>query len=262
MTVHSSFAYRAMRRLAYTIFSPPADPGCTYDHDHLKVWHKNTEFLQDPHFMQSYHRGMSSGRKIARPKGSDIDIHIEWRVHVGCWAGWHASQLPGDLVECGVNTGMMSLAICNYIDFNTTGKTFYLFDTFRGIPSEQMSKQERARERDHENTDYYEECYELTKRNFAPFPRARLVRGTIPDSLADVTIDHVSYLALDMNIAAPEIAALEHFWPRLVTGAVVLLDDYGWLPYIEQKRAMDRFANEHNLKILTLPTGQGMILKP
>ncbi len=31
-----------------------------------------------------------------------------------------------------------SLAICNYIDFNRTGKSFYLFDTYSGIPVEQM----------------------------------------------------------------------------------------------------------------------------
>jgi hypothetical protein len=32
----------------------------------------------------------------------------------------------------------MSLAICNYIDFNSTGKRFFLFDTFKGIPLEQF----------------------------------------------------------------------------------------------------------------------------
>ena len=31
-----------------------------------------------------------------------------------------------------------------------------------------------------------------------------------------------------MNCAAPELAAAEFFWDRLTTGAVVVLDDYGW----------------------------------
>jgi hypothetical protein len=32
-----------------------------------------------------------------------------------------------------------------------------------------------------------------------------------------------------MNIAKPERAAIEHFWDRLVVGAPVIFDDYGWL---------------------------------
>jgi hypothetical protein len=32
-----------------------------------------------------------------------------------------------------VNCGLKSLAVCEYIDFNATGKNFYLFDTFCGV---------------------------------------------------------------------------------------------------------------------------------
>jgi O-methyltransferase len=97
----------------------------TYDADFLTVWHKNPDFLQDQKFMAAYKAGMNSGHKIARPAGSSDDIHIEWRIHICCWAAWHAKQLPGDFVECGTNTGIMSLAVANYIDFNSTGKTFF-----------------------------------------------------------------------------------------------------------------------------------------
>ena len=51
--------------------------------------------------------------------------------------------LAGDFVECGTNTGIMSLAICKYIDFNNTGKRFFLFDTYCGIPEEQILPEER-----------------------------------------------------------------------------------------------------------------------
>ncbi len=64
-----------------------------------------------------------------------------------------------------------------------------------------------------------------------------------------------------MNIAAPEVAAIEYFWDKLVTGAPVLLDDYGWQHYALQKRDMDRFAGRNGVKIATLPTGQGLLIK-
>jgi O-methyltransferase len=236
-------------------------PAPVYDHDGMRLYGKNTDAIFEPAFRDAYRRGMSSGHKIHRAPGSTDDIHIEWRAHICCWAAWHAKHLRGDLVECGVNTGILSLAACEYIDFNSLDKQFYLFDTFRGIPEEQMLPAERA-VRLAQNQSYYEECYELAKQNFAPFPRAVLVRGTVPQTLSTVPIEEVCYLHLDMNIAYPEIAAIEHFWPKLVTGAPVVLDDYGFAGHRDQKHAMDRFAEARGLRIATLPTGQGLLIKP
>jgi O-methyltransferase len=233
----------------------------TYDADFLMVWNKNTDFLEDPHFMRAYRAGMNSGHKIGRPAGSDLDIHIEWRIVVCCWAGWHAKHLSGDFVECGTNTGIMSLAICNYIDFNATGKNFFLYDTFQGMPEDQILPEERTLGRHLENT-MYEDCFERARSNFKPFPRARLIKGKVPDTLSMQKIERVCYLMLDMNMAVPEVAAIEYFWDKLVPGALVLFDDYGWLAYIQQKKAMDSFAASKGVKILTLPTGQGLLIKP
>ena len=230
-----------------------------YDADHLAVWGKNLGFLDDPRFLSAYHRGINSGHKIGEAYGLGNDLGIEWRVHVCCWAAFHAKRLPGDFVECGVNTGILSLAICDYIDFNKTGKRFWLFDTFQGIPEHQMSEDERKC-RIAENA-MYPDCFELAQRNFASFPMVTLVRGVVPDSLPTVSIEQVCYLSLDMNIALPERAAIEYFWPKLVSGAIVVLDDYAWKGYEEQKNAMDGFATMVGTEILTMPTGQGLLLK-
>lgn len=231
-----------------------------YDADGLRVWDKSTDFLHEARFRAAYERGMNSGHHIGGATG--VDLRIEWRVHTALWAASHAAQLAGDFVECGVNTGMMSLAICDYIDFNATGKNFWLFDTYNGIPSEQLSQSERDRGLESDYSTSYSECYDLVKANFSPYPNAHLVRGRVPESLSAVQIEKVAYLSLDMNIVAPEIAALEHFWPRLVSGAVVLMDDYGWEKHAEQRETMERFAVGQNCRILSVPTGQGILLKP
>ncbi len=62
-----------------------------------------------------------------------------------------------------------------------------------------------------------------------------------------------------MNCVIPEIAAIEHFYPKLSIGAVILLDDYGW--HFLQKKAMDKWADKMGVTILSLPTGQGMVIK-
>ncbi|MEO8165120.1 MAG: TylF/MycF/NovP-related O-methyltransferase, partial [Betaproteobacteria bacterium] len=143
---------------------------------------------------------------------------------------------------------------------NELDKSFFLFDTYAGIPVAQMSDNERL-DRLISNTKY-PDCYELAKVNFEPFPRARLVRGIVPESLSTVQIDRVAYLSIDMNIAYPERKAIEYFWPKLSPGAMVVLDDYGWTRYEDQKEAIDEFARSVGVEALTLPTGQGLLVKP
>ena len=103
--------------------------------------------------------------------------------------------------------------------------------------------------------------FEIATKNFAPFPRAHLVRGLIPDTLTSVPIERVAYLSIDLNVEYPEREALAYFWPKLVPGAIVVFDDYGWLPYRTQKDSHDAFAKRQGLEIFALPTGQGLLIK-
>lgn len=234
----------------------------TYLSDALATWNKSIDFLEAPRFRSAYQRGMNSGHAIMRPPGSDLDIGIDWRVAVCCWAAWHGTHLPGDFVECGTHTGILSLALCEYVDFNATGKDFWLFDTFRGHPDSQFNALEQQL-RDEATGDYaLEDVYELALRNFAPFPKAHLVQGIIPESLTTVPIERVSYLSIDLNVEYPEREALAYFWPKLAPGGIVVFDDYGWLPNRTQKDSHDAFAQRHGLEIFALPTGQGLLIKP
>jgi O-methyltransferase len=216
-----------------------------YDADGMKLWEKNLQSLHAPRFTDAY------------AKGASPDVHIEFRAYVCCWAAAQAAKLPGDFVECGVNEGWLSLTICNFLGFKSLGKSFYLFDTYNGIPPEQISERESARAALHR----YVDCYDATKAKFAAFPNVRLVRGRVPETLSSVPIENVSYLSIDMNIVKPERDAIEFFWPKLSTGAVVVLDDYAFGGYEAQHEAMDEFAAKVGVGILTLPTGQGLIIK-
>lgn len=223
----------------------------------LRAFGKNPAFVRDPRFCRAYSRGWNSGHK----KAAHID-DARWTVHVALWAASRAAQLSGDFVECGVDTGMLSLAICDWLDFNKLDRDFWLFDTFRGIPEEQMTEAERTGIGGWHNQHSYVECYERAVANFAAWPRCRLVRGVVPDSLAAFHEERrVAYLSIDMNIVAPEIAAINFFWERLVPGAIVLLDDYAWASHTAQKVAFDEFAAAHGAMILSLPTGQGLLIR-
>jgi hypothetical protein len=227
----------------------------TYNTDGLASKH-NCEFISDPKFAAAYAFGMTDG-----PPGR----HLEWRVHMALWLAEQAVQLPGDFIECGVNTGIMSGAIMTYLDFaRMPERKFYLLDTFAGIPDEQISDAERASGVAGMNAKYQggDTIYATVQRKFSPWPNVRLVRGRVPDTLSEVHAERIAFAHIDMNVVEPEIAAAEFLWPRLVPGAFMLLDDYGWAPHIHQKRAWDILARQKNIHILSLPTGQGLIMKP
>jgi hypothetical protein len=223
-----------------------------FDEDFLRTSNRH-DFIHCPRFLAAYDRGL---------KAWPTDYMWRWRVHVGLWAATHASKLPGDFVECGVNKGFLSSAIMNYLDWNSCGKSFYLFDTYQGIDERYLNEEERSKGRSEFSRRNYTSCYEETRANFSEFKNVHLVRGSVPETLPQPNIRNVAYLSLDMNCAAPEIAAANYFWDKLVTGAIILLDDYGFRGYEEQRKAFDRFAVERGIEILSLPTGQGLILKP
>jgi len=246
------FLRASLRSAAFAVTKAAGTP-LQYAQDNLATA-AAADFLSDPRFAEAYRLGLSTGHRFRS------DLHIEWRVYTCCWAAAHALNLPGDFVECGVYTGITSRAVMHYVDFERCGdRTFYLLDTFEGIPTEQFTAAERAAGL--EARYRYEGTFERVRRTFAAFPNVRIVRGAIPETLAQVVSDRVAYLAIDMNVAAPEIAAIEYFWDRLVPGAVVVLDDYNWLRHVEQRRAFDAFAASRSTQVLALPTGQGMLVK-
>ncbi len=108
----------------------------------------------------------------------------------------------------------------------------------------------------------YKDCYNDIKERFDQYGNVEIVRGPVPDVLPLVKAEKVCYLSIDMNNAVPEIAAGEFFWDKLVSGAVVVLDDYGFRKHIIQKHAWDDFASRKGIQVLSLPTGQGLIIKP
>lgn len=219
-----------------------------YAKDGLFTIH-NTDFIKDELFSTSY--------KLGKETGSWGEVDIEWRAFIACWAADNVKHLSGDFVECGVNRGGLSRAIINYVNFSSLNKKFFLFDTFNGLDDKYISDEEKKKGM---KSGGYEECFESVKSTFKNF-NVELIRGAVPETLTATKIENICYLSIDMNCVEPEISAARFFWDKIVTGGIILLDDYGWYGHEEQKKAFDIFARERGRKVLALPTGQGMIIK-
>jgi hypothetical protein len=57
----------------------------------------------------------------------------------------------------------------------------------------------------------------------------------------------ISLLHLDVDLYRPTKLALEQLYPRLVTGGVVALDEYGLMPWEGESRAVEEFCQENGL---------------
>jgi len=214
--------------------------------------------MKDPRFINAYAAGKATDIK----KTIFNNYEIYWRIHVICWAAAQVKSLEGDFVDCGVNTGIFSRAIIDYIDFNSTGKKYYLLDTFTGLDERYSTPEEQSSDLNNKYLANKDTLYQQVQQTFKGF-NVEIIKGAVPDTLSQVTSDKIAYLSVDMNCVAPEVAALEFFWDKMVRGGIIILDDYGYAnAFPEQKKAHDEFAASKGVEILTLPTCQGMIIKP
>ena len=152
---------------------------------------------------------------------------------------------------------------CNW---KALDRRFYLIDTFAGPVLFQYSREEVRKERATLarralEAGAYVTDLDRIRRNFAEWPNAVIVQGAVPEILDRVSFSTVAFLHIDMNCALPERTALEFFWDRLSTGAIVLLDDYGYYGHECQRDAIDAVARAKGAEVLSLPTGQGLIMR-
>ena len=242
--VRMFYYYIRVVRLLVVTFVPK------YNHDELITSH-SSDFKDDDDFYKAYSNAVKLGLHVKE------DIY--WRAHVCCWAGSIANNLDGDFVECGVNKGFLSKIVIDYLSLcGENNKKFYLFDTYEGLSNDLLTQSEVLSGK---TGVCYEYCYDIVLDVFSECVNVVVVKGVVPYTLYESEIKKVAYLSIDMNCVVPEIEAINYFWPMIVVGGIVILDDYGHSGHEEQKKDFDLFALDKGVKILYLPTGQGVIIK-
>jgi O-methyltransferase len=208
--------------------------------DNLVTIERNLSFLDDAAFLNAFHR--------AQP--NRVEQSCIWRTATLYWAAGSGLRVPGDFVEAACYRGFSARVLYDALGLKDTTRSYWLYDLFE--PTEEVTGRLAA----HSDT-----LFEEVKARFADAPRVQVTKGRVPDSFVQAAPEKVAFLHLDMNNAGSEIGALEFLWERISPGAVIIFDDYGWLGYREQKLAIDAWLAQHNVRVLELPSGQGMALK-
>jgi predicted O-methyltransferase YrrM len=88
-----------------------------------------------------------------------------------------------------------------------------------------------------------------------------LVQGFIPESFKVSCPKKISFLHIDLNDAKSEINVLEELFDLVISGGIILFDDYGATGFSESKQLEDDWMRKRGYSITELPTGQGFVIK-
>jgi hypothetical protein len=163
------------------------------------------------------------------------------------------TDVPGDLVECGVwRGGSVMLMALTLLALGVDDRTIWLYDTFAGMTPPaaedvQVMTGEAAADvlathpRDEEDPFWGVAPRTVVEDGLRttgyPMDLFRFVEGDVLDTLPVEAPDGIALLRLDTDWYASTRHELEHLYPKLATGGVLLVDDYGY--WAGARRATD-----------------------
>jgi hypothetical protein len=154
------------------------------------------------------------------------------------------NEVPGDLVECGVwRGGSVMLIAHTLLRLGSTDRRLWLYDTFAGMvsPSHEDVQEMSGRSAgeilaEHEKTAddpfWGLASRAVVEENVAstryPGDRVRFIEGDVQTTIPAHVPEQIALLRLDTDWYASTRHELEHLYPRLATGGVLIVDDYGY----------------------------------
>src|SRR4051794_12441300 len=162
-------------------------------------------------------------------------------------------NVTGDIVECGVWRGGSSMmAALTLEQLGNRERHMWLYDTFAGM----------AEPTEHDGSEAYEEwaenetesgnawCYgalsEVRQNLYSTgvaAGRLTFVEGKVEDTLPNITPERIALLRLDTDWYSSTLHELEHLYPRLEVGGVLIIDDYGH--WEGARTAVDEYFADH-----------------
>lgn len=198
-------------------------------------------FLHDENFLR-YYKSFENGNYHSIDRKYTLDQLAKAVVNV-----------EGDTVECGAYMGASSYLICRRIA--GLDKHHHIFDSFQGLSTPGP-----------EDGTYWQpgnlRCGEdVIREKLREFDFVAYHQGWIPDKFHEVESKRFCFVHLDVDLYQPTIDSLTFFYDRVNPYGMILCDDYGFESCPGARRALDFFFDDKREKIVSLPTGQGLVIK-
>lgn len=164
----------------------------------------------------------------------------------------------GDIVECGVFKGVSFTRFAHFRKMfgGSHSKKLIGFDIFGKFPETDFEEDKKQREKficsagdcSISVEQLLNICIHKGIANYELIPGD--INITVPEYIKKNSQLRISLLNLDTDIYEPCVTILNNLWDRVVTGGIVILDDYGVFP--GETKAVDEFFKDKKVKIQKL----------
>ena len=162
-------------------------------------------------------------------------------------------NIPGDIVECGVWRGGSALLAALVLKMRgVKNRKLYLYDTFEGMPAPTEFDVDKYGRTGLEMMEQYGDdvgwCYaslEDVQKAFSEHNfefEIEFVQGDVMETLKKTQPETISVLRLDTDWYESTALEFELLYPRLSTGGVLIIDDYG--VWAGSRKATDDYFRE------------------
>ena len=171
------------------------------------------------------------------------------RLYVLYQFACYAHTLPeGDSAEVGAWRGGSSFLLAQI----GSPRLHHVFDTFTGLPEGDLSIAKGS---------FADTSAQAVTSLLKPLGTCTVYPGLFPQTAAPIENRRFTIVHLDVDLQAGTESGLAFFYPRLLPGGVIVIDDYK-SRHQGVTRAVDAFASMNRIKVLTFARGQGIIIKP
>jgi len=171
------------------------------------------------------------------------------------------NSIEGDIVECGVWKGGSSVLIAKLLErAGDTKRSLYLYDTFSGMPAPGSNDiswngvnalgRWKDRQKGEINTWDYASLDEVKRNMYKtqyPEKSIHFIQGKVEETIPRTAPATIALLRLDTDWYESTRHELEHLFPRIVPGGVLIIDDYGHWKGVQ--KAVDEYFSEKNIRI-------------
>lgn len=167
----------------------------------------------------------------------------------------HALALRGDFAEFGVFRGGTALLAAEVLRETGDQRALHLFDSFAGMPETSAGEAFSA-------GDFDQTSEGAVRALIAPTGAdARFHVGFIPDTFPAADVSDLAFAHVDVDLYQSVTDCVEFAYPRLVSGGIMIFDDYGFPSCARSREATDRAFVDRREKPIYLPTGQALVIK-
>jgi len=173
------------------------------------------------------------------------------------------NQIEGAFVECGVWRGGSAMAMMyRLLELQDQSRSFYLYDTYEGMsePTQEdksyngvsAEKQLKSSKKSEQSDIWAFSPLDKVKQNVQatnyPMDQVHFVKGKVEETIPDQVPEKIALLRLDTDWYESTKHEMEHLFPRLVQGGVIIIDDYGhWQGC---RKAIDEYFTAHPPAVL------------